>query len=990
MTLSSRTAFLFALCLLAFIPSVSAFGAGEIPNWTYLEGKAFRHLDIESILENIVRWRGSRGSGAGGLLGAAVGLLASGGGEKKFTKADVNRVYFGNWLRDYSQALDISGLSHATFDTIIIVLRVLAFMTFGYATQEFELMADKIGTYLPVEHIGKFNNPKGYGGDEDPRKYNKNLRPPINPRELEIDQRTGMKNYIANSGQGWDTSADHVRRSLEKVIQLARQSGGHRSPELYEAYRLLGGCLHTLEDLLAHSNWIELFLTKQGHREVFCHVGENVTVNAPGGQRVPPLVTGTFGSADFIFSVMGEAGDKLSESSVSELSKKVNDAQGKQNTLSTVKNLLGTINSAGGGDSSSDVAKADEIQKQAYSFNPDSYVTEDVQKTLWDILQWRDTIMRKVDTIMEKIPGLEQTTEQLTDALNVFVYTTIEPYLKPVLMTCSQGLGAGSRAVIDQDDQYEVFDNGNASDPSHSMISMIFHQSRIPKLTLTSFDNILNEPAGKIAKVVVEVAVNKVVEAWSDNSVDVNHTINEILKAFHHPYFADDRCEIQQAMAQTARKWLEGLGNDQRTVISRLTKESVRDGKNKRLGSDENTPMHSHTVGANQRAHGGRASGRIASGAKPQQHQGGYGGQSQQSSYGQSQPSGHGQSQQSSYGQSQHQQQSYGGQAQYGGRQPQSGNDSYGTQGSYGRSERDEYGGSHQTQQQRYGQDHDNSYGGSRGSGNTYGSSGNTYGSSGNTYGSSGNTHGSSRRDEDEGYGGGRTQHQQYGGSTRRDDEDRPSGGYGRQEQSYGRQEQSYGRQEQSYGRNEPTYGRQEDRSSGYGASRDIYSRSEEKSGYGRQQESSGYGLGRHDESSGYGHSSRHEEESSGYGKRQESSRYGEQTSYGSSGYGSRRDDNETYGVERMNLGGRGEERGYGGKSYGDDDDRRKKQGKHDSDDEDSRRKQYGKQGKHESDDEDSRRKQYGKRNSDSDDEKKRKHHGKKHHDNDNEGYSRY
>jgi hypothetical protein len=27
---------------------------------------------------------------------------------KKFGKIDVKRVYFGNWLRDYSQAVDVS------------------------------------------------------------------------------------------------------------------------------------------------------------------------------------------------------------------------------------------------------------------------------------------------------------------------------------------------------------------------------------------------------------------------------------------------------------------------------------------------------------------------------------------------------------------------------------------------------------------------------------------------------------------------------------------------------------------------------------------------------------------------------------------------------------------------------------------------------------------------------------------------------------------
>lgn len=68
--------------------------------------------------------------------------------------------------------------------------------------------------------------------------------------------------------------------------------------------------------------------------------------------------------------------------------------------------------------------KADQIQAKAYSFDPDNYTTEDVQQTLWEIMGWRDAIMRKVSTIMEKIPGLESLMENLTDALNVCTYTS--------------------------------------------------------------------------------------------------------------------------------------------------------------------------------------------------------------------------------------------------------------------------------------------------------------------------------------------------------------------------------------------------------------------------------------------------------------------------------------------------------------------------------------------------------------------------------------
>lgn len=42
---------------------------------------------------------------------------------------------------------------------------------------------------------------------------------------------------------------------------------------------------------------------------------------------VPPLVTGTFGGSDFIHSLLGEAGDHLSEASISDLNKAVNKAR---------------------------------------------------------------------------------------------------------------------------------------------------------------------------------------------------------------------------------------------------------------------------------------------------------------------------------------------------------------------------------------------------------------------------------------------------------------------------------------------------------------------------------------------------------------------------------------------------------------------------------------------------------------------------------------
>jgi Heterokaryon incompatibility protein Het-C len=83
---------------------------------------------------------------------------------------------------------------------------------------------------------------------------------------------------MASEGQGWDTSTAFIRRTFRACIEAGRRAGGREGADLWEAYRLLGTGMHTMEDLLAHSNWCEIALRKMGHQEVFCHVGDDGTV----------------------------------------------------------------------------------------------------------------------------------------------------------------------------------------------------------------------------------------------------------------------------------------------------------------------------------------------------------------------------------------------------------------------------------------------------------------------------------------------------------------------------------------------------------------------------------------------------------------------------------------------------------------------------------------------------------------------------------------
>ncbi|KAF8665446.1 hypothetical protein AX16_000464 [Volvariella volvacea WC 439] len=583
----ATTLILVLTVLLVLLPAETyAFGAGDIPEFSYLHDKAYRHGDIEGVLGDLVKWTGR--SGGGGLFGFASSIVAAATGGSKFSRSDIKKVYFGNWLRDYSQAMDIAGLSKLSADTLVLVVSVLGFMAFGFATEEFEVNAERLGVYLPVEHI---DNPKGYAAKEgDARRYHPKLRPPVSDRELEIDERTGMKCYMATEDGNWDTSTAHIRRVLRQCIEQGRSAGGQDGPELHDAYRNLGSGLHTLEDLLAHSNWCELALRKMGYEDVFCHVGDNVIVETPNGPA-PPLVTGTFGGADFLHSLMGEATDKISQASVTDLTQKMNEAsQGDSANLGALRAIISKI-SGGGDDDKMEQGEQLHAQSQAYHFDPDNVAPPEVQQQFIDLVRWRDGVYRDISAKIEKVPGLASLLEEFTNALNAYVFTVIAPYVTPLMQQTTGILDEGSMAVIDSEDQYEVFDNPNASDPSHSLLSK------------DHFGLILNEPAGQIAQIVVRHTVSLIVRAWSDDS-DPDSVIDQVLEAFHHPYYASGRSQVQNEMFQHMENWIQGLGPEEgERTIQALSKESVREGKNKRLGSEEEDVGHGHSHGG----HGGNS-----------------------------------------------------------------------------------------------------------------------------------------------------------------------------------------------------------------------------------------------------------------------------------------------------------------------------------------------------------------------------------------------
>ena len=167
-------------------------------------------------------------------------------GGDNFDKLMVSRVYFGNWLRDYSQAIDVGTVKNVSAEAIRLLLSILGFLTFGYGSREFEVTADRLGCYRPEEHI---DNPKNYADNEDARQYDPRLRGPVDEEvELSIDPETGIKNYVSNDRVGIMTSSWLLHNLFERCIELGRAyNRSNRNSDLYEALRLMGTGLHCLE-----------------------------------------------------------------------------------------------------------------------------------------------------------------------------------------------------------------------------------------------------------------------------------------------------------------------------------------------------------------------------------------------------------------------------------------------------------------------------------------------------------------------------------------------------------------------------------------------------------------------------------------------------------------------------------------------------------------------------------------------------------------------
>lgn len=119
---------------------------------------------------------------------------------------------------------------------------------------------------------------------------------------------------------------------------------------------------------------------------------------------------------------------------------------------------------------------------------------QEVQRQIYPIIEWHDEMMQSISETIENIPVLPELLENLTEQINVFVFSLLAPFVLPIISQVKTELNTGSSEIIQSsnDKQLIVFHDDDSTDPTHSMLSK------------DHFSNVLNEPAGKVASQVLK------------------------------------------------------------------------------------------------------------------------------------------------------------------------------------------------------------------------------------------------------------------------------------------------------------------------------------------------------------------------------------------------------------------------------------------------------------------------------------------------------
>jgi hypothetical protein len=249
-----------------------------------------------------------------GLTLDAGGAVAAGG----LTNEEATAVYMGNWMRDLNQVFVPLVTQILPADVVFSMLAYIGAKKFGRT-----FTSEQFGYYIPAEHI---DSPAGLTKQDDllpgPPKVNEPVVPGAKAREapyvtpqldpepwaaglpFSVDQ-TGTMRYIRRTNE-------HVERRLELAVRRGRNPEGMMH---------FGAALHAIEDLFAHSNYVEIALSDLLRKETDLLPGaERAVFTFSKAQKVegrdgerPILMTGSFTGADTKISLTSEITKFMSE-----------------------------------------------------------------------------------------------------------------------------------------------------------------------------------------------------------------------------------------------------------------------------------------------------------------------------------------------------------------------------------------------------------------------------------------------------------------------------------------------------------------------------------------------------------------------------------------------------------------------------------------------------------------------------------------------------
>ncbi|NMM50761.1 eCIS core domain-containing protein [Marinigracilibium pacificum] len=248
-----------------------------------------------------------------------------------FSQDEASMIYYGNWMRDVNQGFVPAAIDILGADTVYALLNYVAYQKFGKAPT-----SEQMGFYILSEHL---DSPVGAIKDSEYNTSAPKISPEleaadyVNPEKsspVPASKKTKVlpttpdaKAIPGSDMEIFDVDSSgvmgYIRRTnqhVENRLTLAAEKGRNE-----EGFLHFGAAMHAIEDLFAHSNYVEIAAEeilnnemKGTFPELENMIGEieiqsfspevEVSGATPGtSDRRKALVTGSFSSLDTVESV---------------------------------------------------------------------------------------------------------------------------------------------------------------------------------------------------------------------------------------------------------------------------------------------------------------------------------------------------------------------------------------------------------------------------------------------------------------------------------------------------------------------------------------------------------------------------------------------------------------------------------------------------------------------------------------------------------------